>query len=131
MPADRTCCQAVFFRQYFPAPNSPGSRYAFSPALVLDTDKFDIKVSPSLSEKDSLVSRYSYANNTESDPAAYPTLGFYPLRSRSQNVGLSYTHIFSPSMAGEFAGNYYRTFFYFLNASTFNGKDVKERPIVV
>ena len=124
IPANQIASQAAFFRQYFPAPNSPGSRYAFSPALALDTDKFDIKVSPRLTVNDSLVSRYSFANNTESDPAAYPTLGFYPLRSRSQNVGLSYTHIFSPSVAWELAGNYYRTFFYFLNASTFNGKDV-------
>jgi hypothetical protein len=63
-------------------------------------------------------------NNTESDPAAYPALGSYPLKSRSQNVGLSYLHIFSPGVSMEVAGNYYRTFFYFLNASAFNGKDV-------
>src|SRR5207248_1568212 len=124
IPANKIAPQAAFFRQYFPAPNSPGTRYVFSPALALDNDKFDVKVSPRLTEKDSLVSRYSYANNTESDPAAYPTLGFYPLRSRSQNVGLSYIHLFSPSVAFELAGNYYRTFFYFLNASAFNGKDV-------
>jgi hypothetical protein len=120
----RIASQAAFFTQYFPAPNSPGSRYAFSPALALDTDKFDIKVSSRISANNTLVSRYSFANNTESDPSAYPTLGFYPLRSRSQNVGLSYTHIFTPRVALEVAGNYYRTFFYFLNASAFNGKDV-------
>src|SRR5262249_32409602 len=72
IPASQMAPQAAFFTKYFPAPNTPGSRYTFSPALALDTDKFDIKVSPRISIKDSLVSRYSYANNTESDPAAYP-----------------------------------------------------------
>src|SRR5262249_21669352 len=92
--------------------------------LALDSDKFDVKISPRLTEKDSLVSRYSYADNVESDPAAYPALGNYPLHSRSQNVGLSYTHIFTPNLIGEVGYNYYRTFFYFLNASNFNGQDV-------
>jgi hypothetical protein len=124
IPANRIAPQAAFFKPYFPAPNVSGNRYTFSPALALDTDKFDIKVSPRISTNDSLVSRYSYANNTESDPASYPALGSYPLHSRSQNVGLSYIHIFSPTVTWELAGNYYRTFFYFLNASAFNGKDV-------
>jgi hypothetical protein len=124
IPATLLAPQALYFKPLFPIPNSGANRYAYSPALALDTDKFDIKVSPRLTEKDSLVSRYSYANNTESDPAAYPALGSYPLRSRTQNVGLSYLHTFTPSLSFEVAGNYYRTYFYFLNASAFNGKDV-------
>ena len=64
-------------------------------------------------------------NNTETRSARHiPALGYYPLQSRSQNVGLSYLHIFTPQLTAEVAGNYYRTFFYFLNASNFNGKDV-------
>ena len=39
-------------------------------------------------------------------------------------MGLSYLHIFSPTVTLELAGNYYRTFFYLLNAGNFNGKDV-------
>ncbi|MDQ6707710.1 MAG: carboxypeptidase regulatory-like domain-containing protein, partial [Acidobacteriota bacterium] len=124
IPANRLSPQALFFKPLFPVPNNGVSRYVFSPALSIDSDKFDVKATPRLTDKDSLVSRYSYANNIESDPAAYPALGSYPLRSRSQNVGLSYLHIFSPNLTGELAGNYYRTFFYFLNASAFNGKDV-------
>ena len=105
-------------------PNSPNSRYIYAPSLSLDTDKFDIKVSPRLTAKDSLVSRYSFANNNENDPATYPGLGSYPLHSRAQNAGLSYLHIFSPNITTETAFNYYRSFFYFLNASAFNGKNV-------
>jgi Carboxypeptidase regulatory-like domain len=124
IPANRIASQAAYFRSMFPDPNSGASRYLFSPALSLDTDKFDVKVSPRIDEKNNIVSRYSFVNNTETDPAAYPALGNYPLRSRSQNVGLSFLHIFTPHLTWEIAGNYYRTFFYFLNASNFNGKDV-------
>ena len=124
IPANRIVSQAAYFRSMFPDPNSGAGRYIFSPALSLDTDKFDVKVSPRIDEKNNIVSRYSFVNNTETDPAAYPALGNYPLRSRSQNVGLSFLHIFTPHLTWEIAGNYYRTFFYFLNASNFNGKDV-------
>ena len=124
IPSTRIASHAAYFRNMFPIPNTGASRYTYSPALALDTDKFDIKISPRLTQKDSITSRYSYADNNESDPSAYPALGSYPLHSRSQNVGLSFLHTFTPSVALEVAGNYYRTFFYFLNASNFNGKDV-------
>jgi hypothetical protein len=123
IPQNRLAAPALYFKPWFPTPNN-GNLFAYSPTLALDTDKFDIKVSPRLTLKDSLVSRYSYVNNTEQDPQAYPALGFYPLHSRAQNVGLSYMHIFSPSVTAEVAANYYRMFFYFLNASNFNGQDV-------
>src|SRR5215813_10305087 len=124
IPSNRLSPQALFFKSWFPTPNSGRDRYVFSPALSLDSDKFDVKVNPKVSARDTLTSRYSFANNTESDPAAYPALGFYPLRSRSQNVGLSHVRVISPHMTSELAFNYYRTFFYFLNASEFNGVDV-------
>jgi hypothetical protein len=124
IPSNRQSPQALYFKPWFPTPNNGPSLFAYSPGLSLDTDKFDIKVSPRITNRDSLVSRYSYVDNTEQDPQAYPALGFYPLHSRAQNVGLTYMHIFSPSVTAEVAGNYYRMFFYFLNASNFNGKDV-------
>src|SRR5215813_5930889 len=124
IPRERLSAQARYFLPVFPTPNSGDNRFVYSPALALDTNKFDVKVTPRLSQRDSLVSRYSFVHNEERDPAAYPALGHYPLRSRSQNVGLSHFHIFSPAVTTELAFNYYRTFFYFLNASNFNGQDV-------
>lgn len=124
VPASRMSPQALYFRSIFPAPNSGANRFVYSPAPALDSDKFDVKITPNIGVHDSLVSRYSYSNNNESDPAAFPGLGYYPLTSRSQNVGLSWYHIFGASLTTEMTASYYRTFFYFLNASNFNGKDV-------
>ncbi len=124
IPASRQSSQALYFKPWFPTPNNGPSRFVYSPALSLDTNKFDLKVSPHITAKDSIVSRYSYVDNNEKDVQGYPALGYYPLHSRAQNAGLSYLHIFSPKVAAEVAYNYYRMFFYFLNASNFNGKDV-------
>jgi hypothetical protein len=124
IPASHISAQALYFKPWFPTPNSGPNMFVYSPALSLDTDKFDIKVTPHLTAKDSLVSRYSYVANKEQDPQNYPALGVYPLSSRSQNAALSYFHIFSPAMTGELTYNYYRTYFLLENASNLAGKDV-------
>jgi hypothetical protein len=127
IPANRQSQQALYFKPWFPTPNSGASFFVYSPALSLDTDKFDIKVSPHLTAKDSLVSRYSYVANSEQDPQGIPALGTYPLHSRSQNAGLNYIHTFSPSVTAEATFNYYRTYFLLLNASSFNGQNVVQQ----
>ena len=124
IPVSRQSPQALYFKSWFPTPNNGPGLYAYSPALLLDTDKFDIKISPRLTAKDSIVSRYSYVANTEQDTQAYPALGYYPLTSRSQNAGLTYVHLFSPTVTGELTYDYYRTSAHLANASNFNGKDV-------
>jgi hypothetical protein len=127
IPASRLSPQALFFKPLFPVPNNGPNLFAYSPPLSLDTNKFDIKVSPHLTAKDSLVSRYSFVDNTEKDVQGYPALGYYPLHSRSQNVGLTYLHIFSPSITSETTYSYYRTYFLLLNASAFNGQNVVQQ----
>jgi hypothetical protein len=126
IPASRMPAQALYFKPLFPVPNNGPSLFVYSPSLGLNTNKFDIKVSPRLTAKDSLVSRYSFVDNTEQDVQGYPALGYYPLHSRSQNAGLTYLHIFSPSVTSETTYSYYRTYFLFLNASAFNGQNVAQ-----
>ena len=127
IPASRMSAQALFFEPLFPVANNGPNLFVYSPPLSLDTDKFDIKVSPHLTAKDSLVSRYSYVDNTEKDVQGYPKLGYYPLHSRSQNAGLTYLHIFSPTITSETTYSYYRTYFLLLNASAFNGQNVVQQ----
>ena len=127
IPANRMSPQALFFKPLFPVPNNGPGLFVYSPSLSLDTNKFDIKVSPRLTAKDSLVSRYSFVDNTEQDVQGYPALGYYPLHSRSQNAGLTYLHIFSPGITSETTFSYYRTYFLLLNASAFNGQNVVQQ----
>ncbi len=124
IPTNRQSPQALFFRPIFQTPNSGANRFVYAPALSLDSDKFDVKVNSKRGMNNNFVSRYSFSNNVESDPAAYPALGSYPLTSRAQNVGLSWYRTWKPNFITELTASYYRMFFYFLNASAFNGKDV-------
>ena len=124
IPASRQSPQALYFKSWFPTPNNGPSQYVYSPALSLNTNKFDVKISAHVTGKDTITSRYSFVQNDEQDPQAFPILGVYPLSSRSQNVGLTYLHMFSPSVTGELTYNYYRTYFLLDNASNFIGKDV-------
>lgn len=124
IPTSRQSPQALFFKSWFPTPNNGPALYAYSPALLLDTDKFDIKVSPHLTAKDNLVGRFSFIDNTERDVQGYPSLGYYPLHSRAENAGMTYVHIFSPSVTGELTYSYYRSYFLLLNASGFNGQNI-------
>ena len=48
IPTSRRSPQALYFKSWFPTPNNGPGLYAYSPALSLNTDKFDIKVSPRL-----------------------------------------------------------------------------------
>ena len=127
IPANRMSQQALYFKSWFPTPNSGSNFFVYSPALFLDTDKFDIKISPRISAKDNLTSRYSFVDNTERDVQAYPALGYYPLHSRAQNVGLNYVRTITPTLSVDATFNYYRMFFLLLNASSFNGQNVVQQ----
>src|SRR5262249_30870799 len=128
VPASRMSPQSLYFKPWFPTPNSGANFFVYSPSLLLDTDKFDIKISPRLTANDSLVGRYSFVDNTERDVQGYPALGYYPLHSRAQNVGLTYLHTFTPNITAEFTASYYRMYFLLLNASNFNGQNVIHQP---
>jgi hypothetical protein len=127
IPANRQSPQALYFKSWFPVPNNGPGLFVYSPSLSLDTNKFDIKATVHMTAKDSLVSRYSFVDNTENDVQGYPALGTYPLHSRSQDAGLTYLHIFSPSITAEGTFSYYRTYFLLLNASAFNGQNIVQK----
>jgi hypothetical protein len=124
IPASSISPQAAYFLSWFPTPNAGRNQFVYSPALALDTDKFDVKISSRLTNNDSLDGRYSYINNQENDVQGYPVLGTYPLHSRAQNAGLNYIHVISPNMTANVSASYYRMYFFFQNASAFLGKDV-------
>jgi len=114
--------QAAFFKSFFPAPNSGTSRFAFSPALGARFRQVRCQASPRLSDKDSLVSRYSFVNNNESDPSAYPALAPIPAKPVTE-CRLELSHIFTPNVTWELAGTTTGPSS-ISQCSNFNGKDV-------
>lgn len=125
IPQDRISPQAKFFLGYLPLPDfvsGTTQRAIVTNALTQNLYKGDIKVDHQLTASDHLMGRYSIADNQESDPNPYPTLGAFPLRSRGQNALLAETHIFSPRWINEARVSYYRSYFDF--GGTLEGQDI-------
>jgi hypothetical protein len=82
----------------------------------------DIRVDQKIFSRDRLVGRYSISDNRERDPNAFPLMGFFPLKSRGQDLMLRETHIFNAKWINEAQFSYYRSFFLFTSSA--QGTDV-------
>ena len=109
IPANRIAPQAQFFLKYMPSQ----SEGAFNAPQSLDVNKGDIKTDVKITEKDSLMVRYSIQDNLERDPNQYPALGIQDLHSRAQNATLTWTRIIGPKWLNEVRYGYYRDYFLF------------------
>jgi outer membrane receptor protein involved in Fe transport len=109
IPAARIAPQASYFLKYMPTVDQ-GS---FNAPQSLDVNKGDIKTDARITQKDSLMLRYSIQDNLEGDPNQYPALGIQDLHSRGQSAAFSWTRIFSPRWLNEARYGYYRDYFLF------------------
>jgi outer membrane receptor protein involved in Fe transport len=109
IPQDRIAPQARYFLKYMPSVEE-GS---FNAPQSLDVNKGDIKTDARVTQKDSLMLRYSIQDNLERDPNQYPELGIQDLHSRGQSAAFSWTRIFSPKWLNEARFGYYRDYFLF------------------
>jgi len=109
IPGNLISQQAKFFLAYMPTQ----SQANFNSAQGLDIYKADMKVDAALTGKDHLLSRYSIANNQETDPNQYPALKTQSLGSRAQNLAFSLSHVFNARWINELSASYYRDYFLF------------------
>jgi hypothetical protein len=110
IPANRISPIAAKILSVIPAPILPGAsgNYPYAVQQAKDTPSFDVKIDQSINQNNSLTVRYSYQAPTITVP---PVFGIYggpgngafagTGNSRMQAPGLSYTHIFSPSLITE------------------------------
>lgn len=109
IPTSRISQQAQYFLKYMPTQ----AQGKFNAPQALDIYKGDIKIDAQLTQNDHLMGRYSIADNLESDPNQYQSLGIQGLHSRAQNVVLNWTHLFNSRWLSEFRSGYYRDYFLF------------------
>lgn len=127
IPPGRITNVAKFFLGYMPHSNNQvGSLYRAinTNALKQQLDKGDIKVDYAMTPADSVMGRYSIADNHETDPNAYPPMGSFPLRSRGQDPEIRWTHTFSPKWINEAQMSYYRSYFFF--STSFQGQNIND-----
>jgi len=110
IPASRISPIATSILGYLPAPAtaSLSGNYPYSSPQAKDTENFDVKIDQQITANDSLNFRYSYQQPTVTVPPVFGIIGgpgnggFAGTGpSRSQAPGVSYTHIFGPSLITE------------------------------
>jgi len=106
---------ATYFLQFMPHQNS-GSNALVNNQLKQQLEVGDLRIDQTLASKDQLMGRYSIANNKERDPNQFPAMGFFPLRSRGQNVVVRETHTFNDRFINEAQASYYRSYFLFTSS---------------
>ena len=98
IPANRLSPQAVAFARLVPDPNTPAGTFSWAPVRALDTDQFTVRIDQTLSNSTRIFGRYSFHDQRQSDPNAYPALGNAPLSTRGQNVVLSMSNTLASAL---------------------------------
>ena len=101
LPASRISSQGTFFMPFLPQPNvvqGSTNRFLYAPSLPQNNDEGDMKVDTRVTDKDSVMARYSISDSHETNALNYPALGGTDLKSKAQDATLRWTHIFGPSL---------------------------------
>jgi hypothetical protein len=101
IPANRLSPQALFFNQYIAGPNVGAKTAAFVPIEPLDIDQFTVRGDRTISDKHRLFVRWSWDDYRDSQPNAYPGLGYADLHTRAQNVAAGLTSTLTPHVVNE------------------------------
>jgi hypothetical protein len=114
IPAKRISPIAQQYLSFLPAPTRPGLATNFQEATdqTKSIDQFDVKIDYIIGSKDRMFVRYLFQQATVTNPGLYgPGLGIYggPSNSgfdatgpsRNQSPGLTFSHIFSPTLIME------------------------------
>ena len=93
--------QALFFNKYIPDPNTGKNIAAFVPTEPLDTDQFTVRGDSTLTDKHRIFLRWSWDDYRDSQPNAFPALGYADLHTRAQNVAAGLTSMLTPTLVNE------------------------------
>ncbi|MGA3236040.1 MAG: carboxypeptidase-like regulatory domain-containing protein [Bryobacteraceae bacterium] len=106
IPANRISAPAQFFAAYIPNPNSGANHAIFGPSQSLDQDQFTIRIDQTINDKNRAFVRWSFINYNESNPNAFPALGFTPMNSRGDNVVGALISNLGPTLVNELLFSY-------------------------
>lgn len=109
LPGNRLNPSAIALLNLYPSPTGNGiiNNYTSFPSVTNNSDGLDLRIDQHFSERDSAFLRYSYLNTDQLNPG--PFQGIADGQSsrpgngatQAQNIALSETHIFSPSVVNE------------------------------
>jgi hypothetical protein len=116
LPASRLDPNAIKLLELLPLPNGPGvlDNYTNAPVESNNADSLDMRVDHNFSDKDTMFARYSFSYSSLFYPGPFSGLADgSPNRpgsgtTEAQDMVLSETHIFSPTLVNEFRVGYSR-----------------------
>jgi len=122
IPADRIHPASIEIMSLFPQPNLPGDvqNLVGTPQFISDGDQFTVRIDAELSESDSLFGRVTFSDIETVNPFGgtqfgasnvTPPLPGFGLVSQTKtwNVAIGQTHIFSPRLLNEFRFGFNRS----------------------
>lgn len=99
----------------YPLPNrnAPGENFISSPTLRDRSDTFDLRLDQHVTSHSEAAVRYSFGDGSLFDPFSGPTFALVPgfgtnVPRRAQNLMVSETQIFTPTLIADFRGAYNR-----------------------
>jgi len=108
IPAARLNPATAYFLQFIPQQNTPAGTFAYAAPFRNDQNQGNARYDHIFSSQDSLAVRYTINHLEAFNPGAYPQNGGFTQRQRVQNLVLSETHIFSPTLLNELRLGYTR-----------------------
>lgn len=106
IPTARLSPQALFFAKFIPDPNTASGTYTQLPSRALDTDQMTFRLDENINDNHRVFVRYSYHNNRQLEPHAFPALGSAPLKTNAHNLVASISDTLRANLLHEFRFNY-------------------------
>jgi hypothetical protein len=106
IPTNRFSPEALYFAKFIPDPNTPSGTFVWAPARRLDADQVTVRLDQSLTDRHKIFVRYSFHDQRQNEPNAFPSLGYAALKTRGHNAVASLTSTFRPTLLNEFRFNY-------------------------
>jgi hypothetical protein len=102
---------------FFPDPTFTdrlANNYLSNPVKTLDDAQWDFRLDHEFTSNDHVFARFSWDNATQYNPGGLP--GFASTNqtfvTHARNMGISWSHVFSPTIVNQFAAGYNRDFNY-------------------
>jgi Carboxypeptidase regulatory-like domain/TonB dependent receptor-like, beta-barrel len=109
IPDSRISDTSKFLLGFVPLPNNSTGTLQYAASSVNDYNQHSIRVDQRIG-KGNLYVRYSINDQSRVNPGVLPTSGTVDQETRTQNVVVSYSHIFTPTLLNEVRIGYGRLF---------------------
>jgi len=108
IPTNRINPATSYFLQFIPAQNTSAGTFSYAAPFRDTQNQGNVRYDHIFSEKDTISARYTINHLERFNPGNYPENGGFTQRQRVQNLAITESHVFSPTMFNELRLGYTR-----------------------